>query len=255
MQQPLYGGGHPHTPRTPATPNAPGPTGNMPYPQSSQPGGRGGLYQVAPHSQYPPPQGYATSAAMMSQATTASSHQQPLAPSPNPGRGAPILRPMPAGGVMPQQAGLSSPYGPGPAMQQSSGLQEGEPTHVVGSQGRRGVLPSAPGRPQISQVNTKGTAIPQKDADGKFPCPHCTKTYLHAKHLKRHLLRRKWRRTTQAWLPTDEIMQIPAIGHICVCCAAIPSLGVIFSSATFRNARFVGEIPRASVTFLTLAHT
>jgi len=31
--------------------------------------------------------------------------------------------------------------------------------------------------------------IPQKDADGKFPCPHCTKTYLHAKHLKRHLLR------------------------------------------------------------------
>ncbi|EJT69054.1 hypothetical protein GGTG_13451 [Gaeumannomyces tritici R3-111a-1] len=31
--------------------------------------------------------------------------------------------------------------------------------------------------------------IPQKDADGKFPCPHCSKTYLHAKHLKRHLLR------------------------------------------------------------------
>lgn len=31
--------------------------------------------------------------------------------------------------------------------------------------------------------------IPQKDADGKYPCPHCNKTYLHAKHLKRHLLR------------------------------------------------------------------
>ncbi|EGD98513.1 hypothetical protein TESG_05885, partial [Trichophyton tonsurans CBS 112818] len=31
--------------------------------------------------------------------------------------------------------------------------------------------------------------IPAKDADGKFPCPHCNKTYLHAKHLKRHLLR------------------------------------------------------------------
>ncbi|KAI7520336.1 hypothetical protein KC317_g22415, partial [Hortaea werneckii] len=31
--------------------------------------------------------------------------------------------------------------------------------------------------------------IPQKDADGKYPCPHCNKTYLHAKHLRRHLLR------------------------------------------------------------------
>lgn len=31
---------------------------------------------------------------------------------------------------------------------------------------------------------------PAKDADGK--CPHCIKTYLHAKHLKRHLLRRKY---------------------------------------------------------------
>jgi hypothetical protein len=35
----------------------------------------------------------------------------------------------------------------------------------------------------------KSTTIPAKDADGKFPCPHCNKTYLHAKHLKRHLLR------------------------------------------------------------------
>ena len=34
--------------------------------------------------------------------------------------------------------------------------------------------------------------IPAKDADGKFPCPHCNKTYLHAKHLKRHLLRREY---------------------------------------------------------------
>lgn len=28
-----------------------------------------------------------------------------------------------------------------------------------------------------------------KDADGKFPCLTCNKTYLHAKHLKRHMLR------------------------------------------------------------------
>ncbi|KIW19838.1 hypothetical protein PV08_00413 [Exophiala spinifera] len=66
-------------------------------------------------------------------------------------------------------------------------------THVVGSQGRRGILPSAPGRPPVmaNGVNgsTKSNAVPQKDADGKFPCPNCTKTYLHAKHLKRHMLR------------------------------------------------------------------
>lgn len=67
--------------------------------------------------------------------------------------------------------------------------QEPEVTHVVGQQGRRGILPSAPGRAPPSGK----TAIPQKDENGKFPCPHCTKTYLHAKHLKRHMLRRKYR--------------------------------------------------------------
>lgn len=66
---------------------------------------------------------------------------------------------------------------------------------VVGSQGRRGVLPSAHGRPTIEVGGTttgqRASSVPQKDANGKFPCPHCPKTYLHAKHLKRHLLRRK----------------------------------------------------------------
>ena len=68
-------------------------------------------------------------------------------------------------------------------------------THVVGSQGRRGILPSAPGRAAVAPENTNGSprnaAIPAKDADGKFPCPNCNKTYLHAKHLKRHMLRRQ----------------------------------------------------------------
>ena len=65
---------------------------------------------------------------------------------------------------------------------------EPEPTHVVGQQGRRGILPSAPGRPAPAVGKP---IIPVKDADGKFPCPNCTKTYLHAKHLKRHMLRRR----------------------------------------------------------------
>ncbi|KAJ3552787.1 hypothetical protein NPX13_g11034 [Xylaria arbuscula] len=99
---------------------------------------------------------------------------------------------MPAGGIMPT-SGMSSPYGGSPMMShQPSLLQDTEqPTHVVGSQGRRGILPSAPGRPAAPTGTgaSKNTVIPQKDADGKFPCPHCTKTYLHAKHLKRHLLR------------------------------------------------------------------
>jgi len=70
-----------------------------------------------------------------------------------------------------------------------------EPTHVVGSQGRRGVLPSDPGRaapPAPGSVTANKSMIPAKDADGKYPCPHCNKSYLHAKHLKRHLLRRRY---------------------------------------------------------------
>ncbi|OLN95611.1 Respiration factor 2-like protein 1 [Colletotrichum chlorophyti] len=182
-------GSNPHTPRTPATPNTPGSANNMPaYPQQQgAQAGRGGPYQQM--GQYPPPpQGYSQS--MLPQTTMASSHPQPIAPAPASGRVPPVLRPMPAGGVMPQP-GMNSPYGPGGVL--PGGLGDGDqPTHVVGSQGRRGILPSAPGRPAATPAgsgNAKQTVIPVKDADGKFPCPHCTKTYLHAKHLKRHLLR------------------------------------------------------------------
>lgn len=79
---------------------------------------------------------------------------------------------------------------------QLDSVEEPEPTHVVGSQGRRGILPSAAGRPAaVAGANTSGqkaAPTPPKDAEGKYPCPHCTKNYLHAKHLKRHLLRRKY---------------------------------------------------------------
>lgn len=173
--QPLYGS-HPHTPRTPGTPNTPN-SANLPpsYPQSTQAAGRPGVYSMAqnpyPHQPYgmqPGPGG----------------HPQPIAPAGS--RGPPVLRPMPQPGVMPQPG---APYG----MPHNGVLPEGEaPTHVVGSQGRRGILPSAPGRPAAPAAGSKNTVIPVKDADGKFPCPHCTKTYLHAKHLKRHLLRRKY---------------------------------------------------------------
>ncbi|KHN98158.1 C2H2 transcription factor [Metarhizium album ARSEF 1941] len=188
--QPLYGS-HPHTPRTPGTPNTPNSATNVPpYQQTSQPTQRPGVYSMA-QNPYPPNQGYGTSAPMMPQTTTAASHPQPIAPAPAAGRAPPVLRPMPPGGIM-AQPGVSSPYGPGSLMQPNPVMHEGEqPTHVVGSQGRRGILPSAPGRPTALTAGTgaKSNVIPVKDADGKFPCPHCTKTYLHAKHLKRHLLR------------------------------------------------------------------
>ena len=188
---------YPHTPRTPATPNTPVSNGGMASypPPPTQNTGRGAYPMMASNPYQQAPQPYPTTSAMLSQSTTAAvSHPQPIAPAPSPGgRVPPVLRPMPAGGVMPSQPGMNSPYAQSPLMPQPGMLPEGEqPTHVVGSQGRRGILPSAPGRPAPPAAGSAAKAqIPQKDADGKFPCPHCTKTYLHAKHLKRHLLRRK----------------------------------------------------------------
>ncbi|SPO05948.1 related to regulatory protein amdA [Cephalotrichum gorgonifer] len=178
----MYASGHPQTHAQPS-PNASAPGSNLPnfhQQQTSQPGAKGQSYAMSGPPSYPSPHAFS-----MPQTSQPMSHPQPIAPAPPGSRGAPVLRPMP--GVM-NQPGVMPPGGT--VMQQAQGLQEGEqPTHVVGSQGRRGILPSAPGRAPVGQVNSKGQVTPVKDADGKFPCPHCTKTYLHAKHLKRHLLR------------------------------------------------------------------
>ncbi|MCJ1387362.1 hypothetical protein MMC18_000205 [Xylographa bjoerkii] len=105
------------------------------------------------------------------------------------------LRALPSSGIA-QSSVLSTNYDTSqPFASSSSGQEQDEVprTHVVGSQGRRGILPSAAGRPvavtKEGTSSTKSSIVPTKDADGKFPCPHCNKTYLHAKHLKRHLLR------------------------------------------------------------------
>ncbi|MCJ1478540.1 hypothetical protein MMC13_007220 [Lambiella insularis] len=104
------------------------------------------------------------------------------------------LRPMPSSGIL-LNSSLSTDYNPAQSFSMPGPTQEQEDpprTHVVGSQGRRGILPSAAGRPAAvtrEGTSTKSSIVPIKDADGKFPCPHCNKTYLHAKHLKRHLLR------------------------------------------------------------------
>lgn len=71
---------------------------------------------------------------------------------------------------------------------------EERPVPVVGSQGRRGILPSHVGPPAPGSTpdgTPRGGGIPNKNADNKYPCLYCNKTYLHLKHLKRHHLRRK----------------------------------------------------------------
>ncbi|KAF4556399.1 Hypothetical protein D9617_1g082760 [Elsinoe fawcettii] len=191
---PLYTGNiqhsaSPHTPHTPAlnsaashtpsnfsTMSTPVTAGSMPPPSTS--------YMASAS-------GYATS-----QPSPGAAHNASSLP---PASRLQDIRPMPPGG-----GSFNSPISPFPAFSNATAMaqqgpqhqyipsQESEPTHVVGSQGRRGILPSVPGRApapsSISTVSAK-SLIPTKDADGKFPCPHCNKTYLHAKHLKRHLLR------------------------------------------------------------------
>ena len=110
---------------------------------------------------------------MIPQTTTAASHLQPIAPAPVGGRGPPVLRPLPPSGIM-AQLGVSSPYGSGSLMQPNPvPYDEDQPTRVVGSQGRRGILPSAAGRPVAltAGARAKSTVTQVKDADGKVPLP------------------------------------------------------------------------------------
>ncbi|KAH0543452.1 hypothetical protein FGG08_002217 [Glutinoglossum americanum] len=174
----------PHTPRTPNTPHTPiSAGGNGSFSHMAQ--------QASPYLQSPQP--YSSPASLVSPVSVAQSHPQAIAPAPALGRPQVPLRPMPLGGFNQMSHPTRSQYGPSQVLSQPPVVpnQEAQPTHVVGSQGRRGILPSAPGRAAAvtGAGGSKNTSIPAKDADGKFPCPHCNKSYLHAKHLKRHLLR------------------------------------------------------------------
>ena len=44
----------------------------------------------------------------------------------------------------------------------------------------------------VEQTKDDLNSHAKRNADGKYPCKHCPSTYLHAKHLKRHMLRRKY---------------------------------------------------------------
>ncbi|KAJ5968885.1 hypothetical protein N7501_005133 [Penicillium viridicatum] len=199
--QPQYPVSQPHTlpPLQPHHPQSPAPHHYMGQPYrpdlSRYPPSTHDVYgasqapmmpHTTAHQQYPPPP------SVLPPASSAQSYPQPIAPAPPRDR-RPDFNGLPSGafsysdgkgwGMTPDVNGANgSPY-----------AKEPPRTQVVGSQGRRGILPSVPGRatPVTNGVNgtAKSTTIPAKDADGKFPCPHCNKTYLHAKHLKRHLLR------------------------------------------------------------------
>ncbi|KAF9774696.1 hypothetical protein IL306_007273 [Fusarium sp. DS 682] len=135
--------------------------------------------------------GYGTLATMVPHATTLVFQPQPTALAPAGGHVLSDLPPAPHDGIM-SQPDVSSPYSPGLLMPAVT-PQDELPTDLARGKGRRGTLPSAAGRRAAPKAGTgaRNTVIPVKDADGKFPCPNCTKTYLGAKHLKRHFLRRE----------------------------------------------------------------
>lgn len=108
----------------------------------------------------------------------------------------PYIRPMPFEGLNENSLAALSHRSKFPIeVAARTSNREAQLANVVGQQGRRGILPSAAGRPaaMIGETVTgqKSTNTPVKDANGKFACEYCPKVYLHAKHLKRHLLRRK----------------------------------------------------------------
>jgi hypothetical protein len=64
--------------------------------------------------------------------------------------------------------------------------QQPQQTPVVGSQGVRGPLPTTTGSPSPLPPDVD----PIKLGPNKWGCPACEKTFKHAKHVKRHYLRR-----------------------------------------------------------------
>ncbi|CAN9179782.1 hypothetical protein AA0119_g4961 [Alternaria tenuissima] len=176
-QYPLYGhNSNPHTPQPPHTPVTSAANGSSTMPPLQHPPLR--PLQPTPSSYLPMSSAY-SQAPMLS---TASAHTN----------GHQLGGPPGMGGL-----GHASMYAHPPVLPN----QEPEPVHVVGQQGRRGVLPTHPGRPAPAAGKTPTTAT--KNAEGKYECPHCNKTYLHLKHLKRHLLRHTGERPYQCHLCKD----------------------------------------------------
>jgi hypothetical protein len=193
---PMYGhNSNPHTPQPPHTPVTSGPNGSTTMPPLQHPPLR--PLQPQPTAYMPMTSAYSQAPMLSTAAAHTNGHQ--MAPS----------------GMGLQHAGM---YAHPPVLPN----QEPEPVHVVGQQGRRGVLPTHPGRPAPAAGKAPTTAT--KNAEGKYECPHCNKTYLHLKHLKRHLLRRKF--TVIQPLPSPNVPQTRASDPTSAICARTLSAGV-----------------------------
>ncbi|KAF1838258.1 hypothetical protein BDW02DRAFT_585942 [Decorospora gaudefroyi] len=172
----LYGhNSNPHTPQPPHTPVTSAPNGSSTMPPLQHPPLR--PLQPTPSSYLPMTSAYSQAPMLSTTAAHTNGHQLGHSP-----------------GMGLQHASM---YSHPPVLPN----QEPEPVHVVGQQGRRGVLPTHPGRPAPAAGKTPTPAT--KNAEGKYECPHCNKTYLHLKHLKRHLLRHTGERPYQCHLCKD----------------------------------------------------
>ncbi|KAL7272224.1 hypothetical protein RUND412_004980 [Rhizina undulata] len=101
-----------------------------------------------------------------------------------------------------QQTGI----GGGRRVLPSGGISGPTSTGIGPVNNSGGIINASSGRSSANTGITPGATsqiTPVKDQDGKFPCPHCPKTYLHAKHLKRHLLRHTGDRPYQCVLCKD----------------------------------------------------
>ncbi|OAQ58975.2 hypothetical protein VFPPC_11470 [Pochonia chlamydosporia 170] len=142
------------------------------------------LFFSIAQTSYPPNQSYGISAHMMPGTTRTASHSQPIVPASSARYDSPTLHPMPPNGLT-GQPGVTPPCGSASVMLPNRVVYNGAlPPRVVGSQGRRGSLLCNAGRPVVPAAGEKYNAVQTKDADGKYPCPHCAKSYLSRQALE-----------------------------------------------------------------------
>ena len=212
----IYTDGALDTPRAPVTTYTPASTNTLR--EFSQMGVQTENYQTMP-ARTSQQQSQQSRFSTLRQSSTATSYTNCTALASRENRTWQDLRPMPHDDQDAQPV-VSSPS------VQPNGIQQWPllgnyktPTRVVGSQGRRGILPSAPGRPAVGTTGTtpsKDVITMARDDNGRYPCPHCTKTYLHKKHLKRHLLRRKLCQTLLPIIVDPNKVKIPETALTCV---------------------------------------